>query len=528
MSSKKSKKQVSRRKFLKGASVIAPGIAATSMLGAQPQSPTQTSRKWDMEYDVVVLGSGFAGLSAAITAKDAGAEVLILEKMPKKHEGGNSKVSGNMWWTPTNLPEAIEYIEALCHSLTDKESIQALAEEMMLLNGWLETLGIKPRPLGFFQPEHPELPGSGCVRTWNNNGVSAQGALWIPIREQVEKRGIEILYETPANDLVLSPQSREVVGVDAVRQGKPISIKARKGVILACGGFEFNFEMQKQFLPGWPTYGRGTPGNTGDGIRMAQKAGAALWHMNNSLAGIGCIIVPEYDPVMIPVGFPGNEYILVDKTGQRFMNELRENRHGFGHKENLLYFDGIIGDFTRIPCYGIFDEATRTRGPVVSAMGWKFGWFSWFGGYQASRDNLKEIEKGWIMKGDTLADLAGKLDMKPDDLETSVARYNEHCKNGVDRDFARPERSLVPLDKPPFYCVALYPATYNTQGGPRRNARCQVVDPDNQPISRLFSAGELGSFWGWMYNGGGNNAEAFCTGQISGRNSVAAEPWSEG
>lgn len=525
MTGEKSNHKINRRKFIKGAAVAAPCMAASNSLGAWQRQTIPESRIWGMETDVVVLGTGFAGMAAAITVKDAGGEAVILEKMPREHEGGNSKVSGNMWWTPTNLPEALEYIEALCHGLTDSESIEALAGEMMRLNGWLETLGVKPRPLGFFQPEHPELPGSGCVRTWSNNGVAAQGALWIPIREQVEKRGIEVLYETPASDLILAPETREVIGVEAVSGSKPISIKARRGVILACGGFEFDFEMQKQFLPGWPTYGRGTPGNTGDGIRMAQKAGAALWHMNNSLAGIGCIIVPEYDPVMIPVGFPGNGYILVDKTGQRFMNEFRENRHGFGHKENLLYFDGIIGDFTRIPCYGIFDETTRARGPVVSAMGWKFGWFSWFGGYAASRDNHKEIEKGWIVKGETLAELAEKLGMTTTALEATVSIYNEHCKNGKDPDFGRPERNMSPLEKPPFYCVKLYPATYNTQGGPRRNYRCQVVDPDNVPIKRLFSAGELGSFWGWMYNGGGNNAEAFCTGQIAGRNAAATESW---
>lgn len=528
MIGKKTKKQVSRRIFLKGAAVAAPGVAASSAFGAWQQQSSQVPHEWDMEVDVVVLGTGFAGMTTAITSKDAKAEVVILEKMPKKHEGGNSKVSGNMWWTPTNLPEAIEYIEALCHGLTDKECIQTLAEEMMQLNDWLGTMGIQPSPLGFFQPEHPELPGSGCVRTWTNNGVAAQGALWSPIREQVEKRGIEVLYETPATDLILSPQSREVIGVQAISQGKPISIKARKGVVLACGGFEFDFEMQKQFLPGWPTYGRGTPGNTGDGIRMAQKAGAALWHMNNSLAGIGCIIVPEYDPVMIPVSLPRNRYILVEKTGKRFMNELRENRHGFGHKENLLYFDGIIGDFTRIPCFGIFDETARTQGPILSAMGgMKFGWFSWFEDYQASRDNLKEIEKGWIVKGDTLAELAEKIGVNPAGLEASVTRYNENSKNGVDPDFARRKQSLAPLEKPPFYGVKIYPATYNTQGGPRRNAKCQVVDPNNRPISRLFSAGELGSFWGWMYNGGGNNAEALCTGQIAGKNAAAMNPWPE-
>jgi succinate dehydrogenase/fumarate reductase flavoprotein subunit len=525
MATKKNTNQVSRRIFLKGAAVAAPGVAAATALNAWSRTSAKTEQKWDKEVDVVVLGTGFGGLSASITVTDAGSKALVLEKMPQQHEGGNSRVSGNMWWTPTNLTEGLQYMEALCRGLTDKESLQALAEEMLKLNEWLGKLGVRPSALGIFQPEHPELPGARSVRTWANNGQAAGGALWIPVREQAAKRGIEVLYETPAKELILSPATREVIGVKALSNGKLISIKARKGVILACGGFEFDFEMQKQFLPGWPTYGRGTPGNTGDGIRMAQKAGAALWHMNNSLAGVGCLMVPEFAPVMIPANLPGNAYILVDnKTGKRFMNELRENRHGFGHKENLLYFDGIIGDFTRIPCIGIFDENARTRGSIVSGMG-KFGWFGWFGGYQASRDNSKEIEKGWIIKGETLADLANKLEIKPADLETSLARYNEHCKNRLDQDFARPPQSLSPVEKPPFYAVKIYPATYNTQGGPRRNGKCQVVDPDSQPIPRLYSAGELGSFWGWMYNGGGNNAEAMCTGQIAGRNAAAEKPW---
>jgi 3-oxosteroid 1-dehydrogenase len=115
--------------------------------------------------------------------------------------------------------------------------------------------------------------------------------------------------------------------------------------------------------------------------------------------------------------------------------------------------------------------------------------------------------------------------MKAESLEGSVSRYNEYCQNRLDADFARPPQILMPLQKPPFNAVKIYPATYNTQGGPRRNPKCEVIDPDNQPISRLYSADELGSFWGWMYNGGGNNAEAICTGQIAGRNAAAATPW---
>jgi succinate dehydrogenase/fumarate reductase flavoprotein subunit len=240
--------------------------------------------------------------------------------------------------------------------------------------------------------------------------------------------------------------------------------------------------------------------------------------MNNPLAGLGGMVVPELAPVSIPVTIAGAS-IRVDKQGKRFMSENRPSRHGFGQKEYLMFFDGVIGDFTRLPCWAIFDESGRTRGPLATKR--KFGWYGWYSDYEWSRDNSQEIAKGWIVKGETVAELATKISMKPADLEDTITKYNGYCKNGVDPEFDRPKNSLLALEKPPYYAVKLFPTMVNTQGGPRRNAKCQVVDPYNEPIPRLYSAGEMGSFWGWMYNGGGNNAECLCTGQIAARHIVA-------
>ena len=520
------KKDLSRRDFIRKTAV---GIGTTAMvgLGTKPAESREraSSVKWDKETDVLVVGTGFAGLASAITAHDAGAKVLILEKAPKEHEGGNSKVSGNMWWTPADPDAAIEYITALCYGLTDPESIKALARGMFENNEWLEKLGIEPSPLGMFQPEYPELPGSETVRTWGNGRSTFGGTLYFPIRAQVENRGIQVMYRTPAKELIRNEKG-DIIGLKAESEGKTISIKAGRGVILACGGFEFAQDIQQQFLPGWPMYGRGTTYNTGDGIKMAQQVGASLWHMNNALAGVGAILVDDADLGRVPVSVSlyGSPYILTDQQGNRFMNESVRGRHGLGEKEHLVFFDTLNTQrFTRIPCFAILDARVLKR-PLVST-DMKFGWYNCNSDYKWSQDNSVEIEKGWIIKGDTIQELAAKLDIKSDSLQKTIIAYNQFCDTGVDTEFGRPKAGLTHLDQPPYVALKLYPVMYNTQGGPRRNALCQVVDPYDNPIPRLYSAGELGSFWGWMYNGGGNNSECLVTGRAAGANAASLASW---
>lgn len=520
------KKNLSRRDFIRKTTV---GIGATAMvgLGAKPAGSQDTTpvKKWDKETDVLIVGTGFAGLVAGITAHDTGARVLILEKAPKEYEGGNSKVSGNMWWAPTDVDTAIKYITALCYGLTDQESIRALARGMFENNEWLKRMGIDPKPLGMFQPEYPELPGSETVRTWSSGTGTFGGGLYIPLRAQVDDRGIPIMYQTPAKELIRNREG-EIIGIRAESGGKTLSIKAGRGVVLACGGFEFAQDIQQQYLPGWPMYGRGSTYNTGDGVKMAQQAGAALWHMNNALAGIGAILVDDADLGKVPVSLFlfGEPYILIDQQGKRFMNESIRSRHGLGEKEHLIFFDTLnTQSFPRIPCYAILDSRVLRRPLVSSRM--KMGWYSWYTKYEWSRDNSAEIEKGWIIRGETIQELAAKLDVKSDSLEKTIASYHQFCDTGIDTEFSRPKRSLIKIDQPPYVALKIYPIMYNTQGGPRRNASCQIVDPFDNAIPRLYSAGELGSFWGWMYNGGGNNAECLATGRIAGAKAASLKPW---
>jgi succinate dehydrogenase/fumarate reductase flavoprotein subunit len=248
--------------------------------------------------------------------------------------------------------------------------------------------------------------------------------------------------------------------------------------------------------------------------------------MNNALAHVGCIVPDPTDPNAIPIlaHFPGNRYILVDKFGSRFMNEKREERHGFGHKEFLFFFDGLSQSFSRIPCYVIFDETTRRAGALADN-GMLAGWNRKLQSYTWSDDNSAEINSGLIKMGQTLDELSAAIGLDADALNATMTRYNGFCSAQDDQDFERPADTLQSIATAPFYGMPIYPIMYNTQGGPRRNEKCQIVDPFSEPIAHLYSAGELGSFWGWMYNGGGNVCECLCTGRISGRNAAAEEPW---
>ncbi len=527
MSQEKPRKRISRRDFLKGAAIGAgaAALAGVSAGDARALPLSGVPRKWDFDVDIVIVGTGLAGLSAAVNAHDLRAKVLILEKMPQKFEGGTSKVSGNLWWAPTKLPDGIAYTRALCYGTTDEESIEALAVEMFQNTDWVRELGGEPVDIQR-SPRWPELPGSRSVRLYGIKGSVGGGLLWQLFRDSVEKRGIEVLYELPAKDLIQTPETGEIVGVKAVRGGEEIYIKGRKGVILASGGFEFDFEMQRNYQPGWPFYSTGTPASTGDGIKMAQRAGASLWHMNDPTCGEPplCLLVPEFDPIPIWITWPGMSYIWVNKQGRRFVNEQMESRYGMGGLRDAICFFALHeNEHPNIPSFAIFDEALRLKGPLLRPL--KFSWFSWYSGYAWSKDNSAEIAKGWIIQADSIENLAAKLGVNPTILRDTIIKYNKNCEIGRDGEFGRPAKDLLPISGPPFYAVKLWPHIFSARGGPKRNKDCCVVDHEGKPIPRLYSAGECGSFWGWMYQGGSLLAECMATGRIAGRNAAAQAPW---
>jgi succinate dehydrogenase/fumarate reductase flavoprotein subunit len=183
-------------------------------------------------------------------------------------------------------------------------------------------------------------------------------------------------------------------------------------------------------------------------------------------------------------------------------------------------FDPVTQSFPRIPAFLIFDEVGRRRfpmgNPAYNDRNMKFVW---------SRDNLKEVELGILKTADTISGLAAKLGLDPTALEETMERWNRMAATKKDDDFGRPSGTMMKIQRPPFYAGEVWPVVSNTQGGPVHDARQRIIDADDQPIQRLYAAGELGSSFGHLYLAGGNIAECFVTGRIAGREAAALEPW---
>jgi len=138
--------------------------------------------------------------------------------------------------------------------------------------------------------------------------------------------------------------------------------------------------------------------------------------------------------------------------------------------------------------------------------------------YQWSEDNVAEIKRGWIKTAETVRNLAPQIGVNAEAPQQTVSTYKLYCVGGYDLDFRRRQETRSPIDKPPFYAIAVIPSLLNTQGGPRRNTQAQVVDVYGHPIKRLYSAGEIGSIWGIVYPGARNISECLALGRIAGRN----------
>lgn len=483
---------------------------------------------WDCETDVIVIGYGCAGGIAAITAHDSGASVLILEKMSEP--GGASRTSGGRMRIILDAEKCIAFLYGIFEGTTPRDVIEVFVRGGLKIPEWIGKLGgelervmpntkVYPRP----QDEFP-FPGiesfsyerqrvKGLVRTADDVGGGAN-IMTLLIRN-VTEREIKIFLETPVTKLIRDNDG-VVIGVEARSQGKTLLFKARRGIVLACGGFGADRELLKSYT-GYDYFEYYcNPGSTGDGIKMAMEIGADLWHMPAVVAGFA-YKVPDYEyPIRHRLFSPG--FIYVDQNGHRFMNETGVDSHWMWSQVN--YLDVSTMTYPRVPCVVIFDDDTFRAGPVGSTAMGKIGDV-----YQWSEDNHPELGKGWIIEADTIDGLAKKIDLRVDILQETVSRYNHCCIGGYDHEYNRRLQTLTPIIRPPFYAMKIYPTLYNTLGGPKRDSQARVLNIHGQPISRLYSAGECGSIWNKNYIGAGNVWECIVFGRIAGENAAAEISW---
>lgn len=484
---------------------------------------------WDREADVVVVGFGGAGVATAVTAHDLGAEVAILEKAPEAHAGGNTRIAAQGYLNTSSPDEAVEYLTALCGPYTvPEEMIRTWAEEMSINNDWLRALGGDPQehqhpPEGI---EFPELPGSQCAHKFHDGPTYGYSFTWKRFESLVKERPIPILFETPARALVQNGETGDIIGVRADQHGKEITVKARRAVVLTCGGFENNQDMIRDYLPGVSRcYPSGTPYNEGDGIKMALAVGADLWHMNNFAGPSMALKVPEIPSTMsmqalhFSKAFPGG-MIVVGPDAKRFCDEKFKTRHG------KVPVNGIWRPAQLpVPMYMIFDQAMMSAGPLYNKEPNR-GWTAIIESYDWSDDNSAELAKGWIKRAETIEELAQAIGLDSKTLRDTVARWNDQAENGRDADFDR-TLMLSPFGSGPYFAVELSPSMINTQGGPRRNEKAEILRPDGTPVPRLYSAGELGSIYSYLYQGTGNIGECLAFGRIAGRHAAEQPPWTD-
>jgi uncharacterized protein with FMN-binding domain len=480
---------------------------------------------WSGEYDVVVVGFGGAGAVASVTAADQGSSVLLLEKAPQSAAGGNTRLCGQVIANASNYEKALQYYKALRgeFTLNSDADIEFIVKNIMTTDEWLMDMGAtnifrETKPIGMdSSAEYPDVPGSEAIEFTMINGTSsadkANGKGWRFLADLVYKRSdrIEVWYEAPGRHLIQDPVNKNILGVQAEKDGKLINIRAKNGVILACGGFEGNQEMVQNYLARPHMLPKGTPYNTGDGITMALEVGADLWRMGN-LSG----------PFFSHKLFPGSDMVFamgmgslytksynvinVGPDAKRFENETYTTKHGH------IQYNGVFRQQVAVtPAFGVFDETARLAGPIYS---------TW------APDNSDALANGMITQGATLEELARKIGLDPAVLRATVNEYNEQCRQGRDPYFSRPADTLKPVVTPPFYAYELFPSVINTQGGPKRNHECEVLDPNGKPIPNLYSAGELGTFLDENYQGGSNFSETIWTGRIAGNNAAKkkAEP----
>jgi 3-oxosteroid 1-dehydrogenase len=509
--------------------------------------------KWDATVDFVAVGSGIGGLSAAIVAHDRGLKVMVLEKAPKlggvsAYSGGEVFVPANHLEESAGIRDSVDegmrYLEFLAGGYGDPALMRALLENGRVAAKYFqERAGVRWKIVAGFPDYHyPKAPGTVAagryletelfdgaqlgdwqkrtylsphmpngithdelfawggfvnVRRWDFATMGKRyakdmrgfgpGMMAHFVKAAVIDRGIPALLDTPARELLV--EDGVVVGVRAERAGKDYLVRAKRGVLLAAGGYDWNPEIARWFelLPEWQSMVQ--PSVAGDAMILGGEVGAAV------------AAVPAYNlGLFFGYQIPGEEHdgkplwrgsweggfphaIWVNRAGERFADESFYR----DYLPKTRAWDGNTQQHPNFPPYLVFDSTYRSKYPLGTIL------------------PGQDFPPGLVETAPTLRELAAKLGIDPDNLERTVARFNRHAELGVDEDFGRgtypwaammtgdreqKNPNLGPLTAPPFYGLRLRVASVGINAaGLRTNADAQVVHVRGRPIAGLYAAG---------------------------------------
>ncbi len=537
---------LTRRSLLRGSALFGGGVLLSQGVTGAPAVPRGAPRKWDLEVDVVSIGSSSGGLLGAIVAQDHGLRAAVLEAA-ELIGGGTARSNGGMWIPLTRLQRdlgftdskeaAMNYIRSTSLGRHDETKLAAFLEDGPLVVDYVNErtpLQIVGSVSGDY---YDHLPDSRAGRVvWPNLATSAklfEQRDRYPLLERVRipavpmsvggqpgvtsdfgggnaligglvagcaDRNIPILLNTRARTLIRD--GGRIVGVQAERDGRSFYVRARRGVIIASGGYEWNEELNRRFVP-YPDriYPVTAPENRGDGHLMAMEQGAALALMDCAVWMAALPTPGEKDWGIATGGIQGatiSAYpgvIYVNRHGRRVCDE------GFYPAVSRAIFAQSAtkeSAYENLPLFWIMDQAARD----------KYG----FGPLPPGNNEMRP----WFHRADNIRDLARQIGVNPDALEETVNRFNAFAREGRDPDFGRgrirpndivrEERArarergggeeesrsylsgqLAPLEKPPFYAARLGLGSVGHRGGVVTDRHCRVIDVRGEPIPGLYA-----------------------------------------
>ena len=436
--------------------------------------------------DVVVVGGGGAGLSAAIAAREKGAEVVLVEKMLMLGGNTNYATAGiNAANTKLQKKLGIEDNAELFYKDTMKggknvnnpELVKKLTADSANIIDWLTERGADLSEVVF-------TGGQSAKRTHRPTGGQAVGPVIVDaLAETAEKDGIDVRTESEVTKLIKTGD--KVTGVEVKHKGETYNITA-KAVVMATGGFGANAKMVAEYKPSLEGFGStNSPAITGEGIKMVKAVGGDLVDMTEIQTHP---TVVHKKTAMITEAVRGEGAILINREGKRFVSEL-ETRDVVSKAEL---------EQTGKSAFLVFDQEVREKLGAIN-------------GY---------VRKGFTVEGATVEELAGKIGVDPKGLVETMAKYNGYVKAGEDKDFGKTAlpRELV---KAPFYAIEVSPAVHHTMGGVRINTNAEVLTANGKVIPGLFAAGEItGGVHGANRIGGNAVTDITVYGKTAGENAA--------